>query len=83
MSLSKTHEIPDNGSMKTKATYPIDYALERVRQAVDHAEIEGDFHKVRLAVNDLEESIKAEFGVDDMMDQIADAKLCARSGRSL
>jgi len=46
--------------MTNKSTYPIDYAIRRLRQAVELAEIEGDFRPVRLAINDLEESINAE-----------------------
>lgn len=83
MSLSKTHEIPDNGSMKTKATYTIDYALERLNHAIEYAEKEGDFRQVRIAVNDLEESIQAEFGKELLVDQVSDAKLCAQFGCSL
>jgi len=46
--------------MNNKSTYPTDYAIKRLRQAVELAEIEGDFRPVRLAINDLEESIGAE-----------------------
>ena len=69
--------------MTNKSTYPLDYAIERVRQAVDLAEAEGDFQKVRLAVNDLEESIQAEFGTELLLDQVADAQMCNRFGCSL
>lgn len=69
--------------MTNKPTYPLDYAIERVRQAIDLAEAEGDFQKVRLALNDLEESIQAEFGTELLVDQVADAMLCNRFGCSL
>ena len=70
-------------SMTTKATYPIDYAIDRLKQAVALAEIEGDFRPVRLAINDLEDSIQSEFGTELLMDQVADAKLCVGFGCSL
>lgn len=69
--------------MTNKSTYPLDYAIERVRQAIDHAEVEGDFQKVRLVVKDLEESIQAELGNQLLIDQIADAKDQEDTNRSI
>jgi len=69
--------------MKNKTTYPIDYAIKRVRDAIELAEIEGNFQPVRLAVKDLEDAIKAEVDDDMKADQIGDAKLCNRFGCSL
>ena len=56
--------------MTTKATYPIDYAIIRLRQAIDHAEFLGEFRQLRLAINDLEESINAEMDTDIQADEI-------------
>jgi hypothetical protein len=50
---------------------------------VELAEREGDFRPVRLAINDLEDSIQSEFGTELLMDQVGDAKLCAGFGCSL
>ena len=69
--------------MKTKATYPIDYAIDRLKQSVELAEIEGDFRPVRLAINDLEDSIKAEKDDDMLVEFIGDAKLAAKFGCKL
>jgi len=46
--------------MVNKTPYSIDYAIKRLRQAVELAEIEGNFTRLRIAVNDLEEAINAD-----------------------
>jgi hypothetical protein len=58
-----------------KPTYEIDYAIKRLQDAIDLAEMEGDFVSLRLALKDLKESIE--------IDQIADAKLGIKSGSPL
>jgi len=54
--------------MNNKSTYTIEYAIKRVRDAIELAEIEGNFQPVRLAVNDLEDAINAEIKDADSKD---------------
>jgi len=40
------------------ANYDLDYALEHLRQAIDYAEIEGDFWPARRWMIEVEKSIE-------------------------
>ena len=55
--------------MNEKPTYSIDYALRRVRDGIEYAEMVGDFQQLRKAVNDLEDAINADINDKDSKDQ--------------
>jgi len=63
-----------------KPTYTLDYAIRRLRDAIELAELEGNYQSVRLAVNDLVDSIKAE---ELQVDRDADAKDQENTNRSI
>ena len=47
------------------ATYDLDYALAQLRQAIDYAEMDGDFQPARKWLNEVETAAKEPFIIKD------------------
>ena len=53
------------------ACYELDYALERLRSAIDFAEMERDFVPVRIMANEVENSCREYLAVETRLNQHA------------
>lgn len=53
------------------ANYDLDYALSRLRDAIDYAETDGDFTPARKWVNEVEKSAKEEKEESEYLDRKA------------
>lgn len=60
----------------TTPTYDLNYALSCMRDAIDYAEMDGDFQPARKWLNELEKSIKSSMSVS--AEQESTAAECAR-----